>query len=168
MKTAVIENRPDIQDQVAELKSQITSVQEQLQTILRGAGGLQVILPELHDKASGRIDAQKLAVYTGGSLTTLSEAGSSNDQLSYYQSYGFGKVDTGPSFNLQVTAGTVYQIALESLNNYTSGAVVLNVNQPPTIVSNATAAGTLGTSFSHSVQASNLPSGYTASGLPAG
>ncbi|MGA2865953.1 MAG: hypothetical protein ABSF95_15885 [Verrucomicrobiota bacterium] len=73
MRTAVIENRPDIQDRVAELKRQILAVQEQLQTILRGAGGLQVILPELHDKASGRIDAQKLAVYMGVPLKRLAE-----------------------------------------------------------------------------------------------
>lgn len=73
MITAVIENRTDLQDRVAELKSQITAVQDQLQTLLRGAGGLQVILPELHDKASGRIDAQKLAVYMGVPLKQLAE-----------------------------------------------------------------------------------------------
>ena len=73
MKTVAIENRPDRQDQVAELKSQIMAVQEQLQTILRGTGGLQVILPELHDEASGRIDAQKLAVYMGVPLKRLAE-----------------------------------------------------------------------------------------------
>jgi len=74
MATIAIENRPDIRDRVAELKSQIASVQEQLQTMLRGAGALQVILPELHDKASGRVDAQKLAVYMGVPLKRLAES----------------------------------------------------------------------------------------------
>ena len=74
MTSAVIEiDRPDIQKRVVELKNQITAVQEQLQILLRGAGGLQVILPELHDKASGRIDAQKLAVYMGVPLKRLAE-----------------------------------------------------------------------------------------------
>ena len=112
---------------------------------------------------------KELAVYTGGSLNALSEAGSSNDQpFFYYPAYVYGKVDTGPSFNLQVTAGTVYQIVLESTTTSAAGPAVLNINQPPTIVSNATASGTIGSAFSHNVQASNLPSGYTASGLPAG
>ena len=48
-------------------------MQEKLQTLLRGVGGLQVILPELHDNTSGRIDAQKLAVYMGVPLKRLAE-----------------------------------------------------------------------------------------------
>jgi len=71
MTTAVIESKPDILDRAAQLQEQITAVQEQLLALLRGAGGLQVILPELHDEASGRIDAQKLAVYMGVPLTRL-------------------------------------------------------------------------------------------------
>ena len=55
------------------MQSQITAMQEKLQTLLRGAGGLQVILPELHDKASGRIDAQKLADYMGLPLKRLTD-----------------------------------------------------------------------------------------------
>jgi hypothetical protein len=70
--TALLE-RPEILDQAAEMQSQITAMQEKLQTLLRGAGGLQVILPELHDKASGRIDAQKLADYMGLPLKRLAE-----------------------------------------------------------------------------------------------
>jgi len=48
-------------------------MQEKLQAILRGVGGLQVVLPELHDKTSGRIDAHKLAVYMGVPLKRLAE-----------------------------------------------------------------------------------------------
>jgi hypothetical protein len=73
MRTAVIENRKDLLDRAAELKGQITTIQEQLQTLIRGAGGLQVVLPKLHDEASGRIDAQKLAVYMGVPLKRLAE-----------------------------------------------------------------------------------------------
>jgi hypothetical protein len=71
--TTVIENRPDLRKRIAELNSQILAVQEQLGTLLRGAGGLQVILPELHDEASGRIDGRKLAVYMGVPLKRLAE-----------------------------------------------------------------------------------------------
>ena len=48
-------------------------MQAKLQNLLRGVGGLQVVLPELHDEASGRIDAQKLAVYLGVPLKRLAE-----------------------------------------------------------------------------------------------
>ena len=48
-------------------------MQQKLQTLLRGAGGLQVILPELHSETSGRIDAQKLANYMGVPLKRLAE-----------------------------------------------------------------------------------------------
>ena len=72
MTTALLE-KSEILDQAAEMQSQITAMQEKLQTLLRGAGGLQVILPELHDKASGRIDAQKLADYMGLPLKRLAE-----------------------------------------------------------------------------------------------
>ena len=72
-QAAVIENSPDIRDRVADLKNQIMAVQEQLQALLRAAGGLQVILPELHDAASGRIDAHKMAAYMGVPLKRLAE-----------------------------------------------------------------------------------------------
>jgi hypothetical protein len=73
MAAVAIDNRPDVQLQVAQLKRQIAAVGEQLQTILRGSGALQVILPELHDKATGRIDARKVAVYMGVPLKRLAE-----------------------------------------------------------------------------------------------
>jgi len=73
MTTALLERRPEILERAAELQSQVAAMQEKLQTLLRGVGGLQVILPELHDNTSGRIDAQKLAVYMGVPLKRLAE-----------------------------------------------------------------------------------------------
>jgi len=64
MTAAVIEHKQDLLEQAAEMQRSITAMQEQIQTLLRGAGGLQVTLPELHDEATGRIDAQKVANYT--------------------------------------------------------------------------------------------------------
>jgi hypothetical protein len=74
MTTAVIENRQEILEQAAEMQKRITAMQEQIHTLLRGAGGLQVALTELHDEASGRIDAQKMAHYMGVPLARLAEA----------------------------------------------------------------------------------------------
>jgi len=39
MKTAVIEHKQDILEQAAEMQKRITAMQEQIQTLLRGAGG---------------------------------------------------------------------------------------------------------------------------------
>ena len=72
MTTALIEH-PDLQEQVGELQNQLLAVQGRLDTLLRSSGRLQVILPELHDPANGRIDAQKLAVYLGVPLKRLAE-----------------------------------------------------------------------------------------------
>ena len=73
MKTTLLESNPEILERAAELQSQVAVIQEKLQTLLRGVGGLQVVLPELHDESSGRIDAQKLAVYMGVPLKRLAE-----------------------------------------------------------------------------------------------
>lgn len=70
---AVVVGNPDIQGRVAELRSQILAVQEKLEAVLRGAGGVQVILPKMHDKASGRINAQKVARYMGVPLKRLAD-----------------------------------------------------------------------------------------------
>jgi Protein of unknown function (DUF2384) len=74
MTTAVIEHKQDLLEQAAEMQKRITAMQEQIQTLLRGAGGLQVILPELHDETTGRIDAQKVAQYMGLPLARLAQA----------------------------------------------------------------------------------------------
>ena len=73
MATAATGKKPDILNQAAEMQGQIAAVQEQLEALLRGSKRLQVTLPELHDPASGRIDAQKLAVYMGVPLKRLAE-----------------------------------------------------------------------------------------------
>jgi Protein of unknown function (DUF2384) len=74
MTAAVIEHKQDLLEQAAEMQRSITAMQEQIQTLLRGVGGLQVTLPELHDEATGRIDAQKVANYMGVPLARLAEA----------------------------------------------------------------------------------------------
>ena len=74
MTTAVIESNPELLNRVTELQDRISAVQEELKAILRSAGALQVALPELHDEASGRIDAQKVAHYMGVPLARLAEA----------------------------------------------------------------------------------------------
>jgi hypothetical protein len=73
MPTTSLERKPEILERAAELQSQMAAMQEKLQALLRGVGGLQVVLPELHDDTSGRIDAQKLAVYLGVPLKRLAE-----------------------------------------------------------------------------------------------
>jgi len=73
MQTTVLEGKPEILDRVAELQDQVTAMKEQLDALVRGIGGIQVILPELHDDATGQIDAQKLATYLGVPLKRLSE-----------------------------------------------------------------------------------------------
>jgi hypothetical protein len=74
MTTAVIENHPELFSRVTELQDRLFAVQEELKAILRGAGGLQVTLPELHDEATGRIDARMVANYMGVPLARLAEA----------------------------------------------------------------------------------------------
>jgi hypothetical protein len=73
MTTAVISNRPGVLERATELESQVMVLQNQLQALLRGPGGLHVVLPELHDKASGRLDAHKMAAYMGVPLKRLAE-----------------------------------------------------------------------------------------------
>lgn len=80
MTTAVIErSKPELIKRASELQRQVAEMQERIQALLQGAGALQVVLLELHDKTSGRIDAQKLATYMGIPLKRLAEG----LQLSY-------------------------------------------------------------------------------------
>src|SRR5664280_2968530 len=74
MTTAVIETiKPELVERAAELQRQVAEMQAQIQALLKGTGALQVVLAELHDKTSGRIDAQKLAAYMGVPLKRLAE-----------------------------------------------------------------------------------------------
>ena len=73
MSTSLLEARPELLERAAELQSQVAVIQEKIQALLRGVGGLQVILPELHDETSGRIDAQKLVKFMGVPLKRLAE-----------------------------------------------------------------------------------------------
>jgi hypothetical protein len=76
MITGVAKNIPDIQVHLAELKkvkNQVETLMEQFQSMLVGPEGLQVILPELHEEANGRIDARKLAAYMGVPLKRFAE-----------------------------------------------------------------------------------------------
>ncbi|MCF7765113.1 MAG: DUF2384 domain-containing protein [Verrucomicrobia bacterium] len=73
MPTSLLEARPELLERAAELQSQVAVIQEKIQALLRGVGGLQVILPELHDETSGRIDAQKLVTFMGVPLKRLAE-----------------------------------------------------------------------------------------------
>ena len=68
--TAILEGKKK-EAQLVELQNRIADLQQQLQSIL-GAGGLRVILPDLHAE-NGRIDAQKVADYIGIPLKRLSD-----------------------------------------------------------------------------------------------
>ena len=107
-----------------------------------------------------------LAVYTGSAFSNLSEAGSSNNQPLTFLEPVTSQISTGPSFNLSVSAGTTYQIAFDSSS--ASSPVVININQVPTIVSGMASMARAGSAFSYSVQASNSPTSYAATGLPSG
>lgn len=72
MPATVLELEPtETATQLAELQGQLATIQQKLDT-LRG-GTLRVILPELHDAATGRIDAQKVADFMGLPLKRLAE-----------------------------------------------------------------------------------------------
>lgn len=55
------------------IRAQMTELEKQLGVVSGGAPLPKVILPELHDKASGRLDAQKLASFMSVPLKALSE-----------------------------------------------------------------------------------------------
>jgi len=74
MAITAIETNPELLDQAAKLQAEVSSMQEKLRELIRRAGGLQVTLPELHDRKTGRIDVQKVAAYIGVPLKTLAEA----------------------------------------------------------------------------------------------
>ena len=123
---------------------------------------------------SGVTPPRTLAVYTGGTLSALTEAGSSNDlAVSYPQEFlqSTTQAATGTSLNLAVTAGTTYQIAVDAAASFMGiddGTVVLSINAPPTVVSAASVNAFTGTTFQYNILASNTPTVYGATNLPAG
>ena len=54
------------------LEVQIAALEEKLRS-LRGIASVRVVLPQLHDEATGRVDAQKVADYLGVPLKRLAE-----------------------------------------------------------------------------------------------
>ena len=110
-----------------------------------------------------------LAIYTGTSLSGLSEVASSNSKIGTLPASLQPVTHINASFNAPVTAGVTYQIAVDSTGVAgDTGATVLAINCPPTIVSGASANAVIGSSFSYTITASNDPSGFAATGLPAG
>lgn len=57
---------PPVEDQIAALEEKLRS--------LRGIASVRVLLPQLHDEATGRVDAQKVADYLGLPLKRLAES----------------------------------------------------------------------------------------------
>ena len=116
--------------------------------------------------------SRTLAVYTGSAITALSEVASASTPVEYffYDPYA-RQTAAGPSFNVQVTAGTTYQIVVDApayLSAADDGTVIVTINQTPSIYSAAGASGAVGSSFSYSILASNNPTVYNATNLPAG
>jgi len=74
MTTALLESNPELLTRVTEVQKRLSALQEELKAILQGAGTIQVTLAELHDEATGRIDAHRVATYMGVPLARLAEA----------------------------------------------------------------------------------------------
>ncbi len=124
--------------------------------------------------SSGVTPPRTLAVYTGSTLASLTEVGSSNDFVSYYPQEFLQPSTvavTGTSLNMAVTAGTTYQIAVDATGTFLGiddGTVVLSINAPPTVVSAASVNAVNGATFQYNILASNSPTVYGASNLPPG
>ena len=54
------------------LEEQIAALEEKLRS-LRGIASVRVVLPQLHDETTGRVDAQRVADYLGVPLKRLAE-----------------------------------------------------------------------------------------------
>ena len=127
-----------------------------------------------YDNATSGPVMRAVAVYTGNALGSLTEVASSNDlaQLEYEEGfYPASYFPAGTSINVPVTAGAVYQIAVDALPMSwypDEGTTVLAINAPPTILSAANVTGTTGANFSYAIVASGGPTAYAATGLPAG
>ena len=122
---------------------------------------------------TGAPTMRAVALYTGNALSSLSEVASSNNlaQTLYLEGFLAPGSLPGTSINVPVTAGTVYQIAIDALDfgrTADDGTVVLAINPPPTILSAANVAATTGAGFAYAITATGGPTAYAASNLPAG
>lgn len=68
----IIERPNKKNDRLDEIQAKIMELQDELQAI-RGSEPPKLILPELHDKKTGRIDAQKVAGYLAVPLKRFAE-----------------------------------------------------------------------------------------------
>ena len=139
--------------------------------------------------AFGGVDAytgsRVLAVYTGSDVAALTEVGSTNYTASVSPFYNttagpvpYALQADGRSVSLAVTAGTVYQIAVDYPGTGTAypvgrppfddGTTVLSINTPPTFASVAADRATVGASYEYDLTASNNPTSYAATNLPTG
>ncbi|MES2572302.1 MAG: Ig domain-containing protein, partial [Verrucomicrobiota bacterium] len=107
-----------------------------------------------------------IALYEGDRVDGLTEVASSAGQKAS-PVWASGMIADAASFNAPVKAGVTYQIAIAS-DHKSNTAVVLNINQVPTVLSNITASGMVGTAFSYTIKGSNTPTSYSADGLPGG
>ncbi|MBE7158038.1 MAG: DUF2384 domain-containing protein [Rhodospirillales bacterium] len=64
-QAAALVMEPPVEEQIAALEEKLRS--------LRGIASVRVVLPQLHDAATGRVDAQKVADYLGVPLKRLAE-----------------------------------------------------------------------------------------------
>lgn len=101
-----------------------------------------------------------LAVYTGTSLSALTNIARSDDT---------GDATSAVTFT--ATAGTTYHVAVDGFSGST-GPVQLNwsglIALPPVITSALTATATVNTNFTYSIAAKNSPRSFNALGLPFG
>jgi hypothetical protein len=79
-------------------------------------------------------------------------------------------ISTGVISGTPTTAGgpTTVNISATNSGGTGTGTVSITINPAQPVVSSNTAIGTVGTAFSYTISATNSPTGYAATGLPAG
>jgi Putative Ig domain len=135
---------------------------------------------------------------TGGTLTVVgpspvitssgSASGTVGSPFSYQitatnspTSYGAGTLPSGLSINTSTgvisgtpTAAGTTQVTVSATNSHGTGSETVTITissgapSKPVITSSGSASGTVGSSFSYQITATNSPTSYSASGLPSG